>query len=389
MDLQQIIREVVPGSIWLRTDGSKARVIAVTNLSLSADRQQKYVPVVVYAGPSGKVFSRPLKDFAGYFPTWIGFDRAAEKTIESLTAPLNAPKPVAETASEDAEEAEIDMSMEAPVVASVREKPVVQVREKSTLSAVASTGDYNDLINRPAPPPVLLRAAFKLGTVDQLKTPLVTADQLSSAIRVYSQVPDEHLGLVVHKLSFELSPKLTIDMLKEVFQPDAWVNTVDMFRIGTPVSDETVPVDAYMGVYPEFSRNVLYGTVYIGADMVPATPLVEHTHEATQNQTTGIVEVPAVPQEEQVPEVPVQAPAEVSQDIEQSTADQATPAEPVSNARDEATVAVKDEVAEGSAPTDDAPVAPAKKPRKKRTPKKKVVSEPVVADDDLDVSNLS
>lgn len=34
--------------------------------------------------------------------------------------------------------------------------------------------------------------------------------------------------------------------------------------------------------------------------------------------------------------------------------------------------------------------APAKKPRKKRTPKKKVVAEPVTPDeDDLDVSNLS
>lgn len=387
MDLQQIIREVVPGSVWLRTDGAKARVIAVTNLSLSAEQQKKYVPHVVYVGQSGKVFSRPLKDFAGYFPTWIGFDRAAEKTIESLVTPLNAPKREPEAVPENAEDTEIDMSLEAPVVSPAREKPVVQVREKSALAVVASTGDYNDLVNRPAPPPVLLRAAFQLGNNDQLKTPLVTADQLSNAIRVYSQVPDEHLGLVVHKLSFELSPKLTIDMLKEVFQPDALANTVDVFRIGTPVSDETVGVDAYMGVYPEFSRNVLYGTVYIGADMIPATPVVEHTHaEVSQSTTTRADEVPAVTQEEPVPEVSVQDSPEVAENVEQPAPDQATPSESVSSTGKEASVTPEAIPAEDGASKD---AASAKKPRKKRTPKKKVVSEPIVADDDLDVANLS
>lgn len=394
MDLQQIITEVVPGSVWLRTDGSKARVLAVTNLSLSSDRQKKYVPDVVYVGPSGRVFSRPLRDFAGYFPTWIGFDKEAAKAIESLTIPLGGTPLPPEThrAYPVSEPEEIDMSTDTPVQV-VRQKPSVQVRDKA-LATVASTGDYNDLVNRPAAPPVLLRGAFKIGSDGQLKTPTVTDEQLSRALRVYSQVPDEHLGLVVHKLSFELSPKLTIDMLKEVFQPDEWVNTVDMFRIGTPVSDETIGIDAYMGVYPEFTRSVLYGTVYIGADM-PTAPksaisVMDHVHEATQSQTTGIDEVSTVPQEEQVPEVPVPATEEVPQDFEQSTSDQAPPVDPVRTEGNETAIEVKDETSESNAPTDDAPVTPAKKPRKKRTSKKKLVIEAEnVPDDDLDVSNLS
>jgi hypothetical protein len=388
MDLQQIITEVVPGSVWLRTDGSKARVLAVTNLSLPADRQQKYVPVVVYVGPSGKVFSRPLRDFAGYFPTWIGFDREAEKAIEKLTVPLGAAAPVPEQPQPAAEPEEIDMSTDTPVPV-VRPKPVVQVRDKS-LATVASTGDYNDLVNRPAAPPVLLRSAFQIGSNAQMKTPMVTAAQLSNALRVYSQVPDEHLHLVVHKLSFELSPKLTIDMLKEVFQPDEWVNTVDRFRIGTPLSDETVSVDAYMGVYPEFSRNILYGTVYIGADMQPSAPLVEHTHEITQGPATGNDEIPAVAQEPDVSEVSVQNPSEVAENVEQPAQDQTTPSESVSSTGEEAAVASEAIPTESGEKPNDTPAVPAKKPRKKRIPKKKVVNESVTTDDDdLDVANLS
>lgn len=378
MDLQQIITEVVPGSIWLRTDGSKARVLAVTNLSLPVERQQKYIPVVVYVGPSGKVFSRPLADFAGYFPTWIGFDQSAEKAMESLTVPLNGDAPVKPVRVAPAEDDEaIDMSLDEPAsqAAPVEKisKPAVQVRAKSNV------------------PPSLLRAAFKIGGSEQSKTPAATADQLSQALRVYSQVPDEHLRLVVHKLSFELSPSLTIDMLKEVFQPDEWVNTVDMFRIGTPVSDETVGVDAYMGVYPEFTRSVLYGTVYIGADMPAVTPLMEHTHEVAQDQTTRPDENPAVeqPQEAEVSEVPVQDSPEVPPAIEQFTPDQPPPADVVPSTGEEAVPVVEVAPAEDSAKESNTPVAPAKKPRKKRTPKKVVEAPVATDDDDIDVANLS
>lgn len=367
MDLQQIIKEVVPGSIWLRTDGSRARVLAVTNLSLSPERQEKYVPVVVYVGPSGKVFSRPLRDFAGYFPTWIGFDRAVEKAIESVTVPLDGS--VKQEAPANTEPDLIDMSTDAPVAiaAPKKPKPTVQVRAKSEGVPVQT-------------PPSLLKAAFKIGEDANAKTPAVTAEQLSQALRVYSQVPDEHLGLVVHKLSFELSPKLTIDMLKEVFQPDAQVNTVDMFRIGTPVSDETVGIDAYIGVYPEFSRNVLYGTVYIGADMPSAAPTLEaHTHV---EESTGSIESPA--QEDE----PTENPAEVAPTAEEPAKDQTAPDDAIQSAEKE-TAPVEDITpAEDGQKESAAPVTPAKKPRKKREPKKKVAPV-IISDDEIDVENLS
>lgn len=391
MDLQQLITEATPGSIWMRTDGSRARVLAITNLSLPTESQQKYIPVVVYIGPSGKVFSRPLKDFAGYFPTWLGHDAGAEKVIKSLLTPLNAPKVEAIESEDDS----IDMSGDEP--AASRAKPTVQVRDKSTaLAAVASTGDYNDLVNRPAPPPVLLRAAFQLGYDEARKTPSITADQLSRALRVYSQVPDEHLGLVVHKLSFELSPKLTIDHLKEAFAPDEWVNTVDAFRIGTPVSDETVGVDAYIGVYPEFTRNVLYGTVYVGVDMVPVrNQLVqEHVHTGNNEKTSAPDEVHVATQPEDSP-VPGANPVTGPPPTEEvSTVEsQEAPAEtvPESNA---GTLGVQTlpegtAVAESSEPKPDAEVVPVKI-RKKRGPKAKKVIESVQAsDDELDVDSLS
>jgi hypothetical protein len=416
MDLQQLINEATPGSIWMRTDGSRARVIAITNLSLPAESQQKYVPVVVYVGPSGKVFSRPLKDFAGYFPTWLGHDQGAENAIAALTTPLNAPKPAPVAASDDDA---IDMSLDEPVAAQApRAKPVVQVREKTEakLATVAHTGNYNDLTNRPPAPPDVMRSAFQIGNDATRKTPIVDADQLSRALRVYSQVPDEHLGLVVHKLSFELSPKLTIDHLKEVFAPDDWVNTVDVFRIGTPVSDETVGVDAYIGVYPEFTRSVLYGTVYVGVDMVPAPKLESHIHEqvpqakeSAPQEEVPSQEVPAndaveiaVPNDNAAQE-PV--PDAVSQDQTQAQDAEATsqedaPADVAQGTPSESAVAepalVPAEIGENASaeegaggngetlPTPD----PVKKPRKKRV--KKEPPKPVATDDDdLDVESLS
>jgi len=392
MDLQQLIKEATPGSIWMRTDGSRARVIAITNLSLPPESQQKYVPDVVYIGPSGRVFSRPLKDFAGYFPTWLGHDAGAEKVIKSLLTPLNGTKaePV-----ESPDDDSIDMSGDEPTAAP-RAKPAVQVRDKSAaLAAVASTGDYNDLLNRPAPLPVLLRAAFQLGNDESRKTPAITANQLSRALRVYSQVPDEHLGLVVHKLSFELSPNLTIAHLEEAFSPDDWVNTVDVFRIGTPVSDEIVSVNAYMGVYPEFTRNVLYGTVYVGVDMVPAAnSITEHTHaQAIFPQTSTPDEVsPEVEKQEATP-VPVSDPVVETPVIEETPIPEVTAISaegiPEPDAGTVGTQALQESSTaseSGGTKTDAPPV----KVRKKRGPnKKKVVETPPPSDDELDVETLS
>jgi hypothetical protein len=396
MDLQQLINEATPGSIWMRTDGSRARVLAITNLSLPTESQQKYVPVIVYVGPSGKVFSRPLKDFAGYFPTWLGHDSNVEETIKALTTPLNSVKSGTVDAPEDDS---IDMSGDEPTAAP-HAKPAVQVRDKAALATVAVTGNYNDLVNAPAPqppPPVLLRAAFQLGNDESRKTPAISADQLSRALRVYSQVPDEHLGLVVHKLSFELSPNMTIPHLIEAFSPDDWVNTVDVFRIGTPVSDETVGVDAYIGVYPEFTRNVLYGTVYVGVDMVPATnSITDHTHaQIIPPRTSAPDEIsPEVETKEAAP-VPVTDPiADASAATESPAPEGPGPADepvPESNARAVGMEALQEgtAVAESGTPVHEAPVQPVKI-RKKRGPnKKKAVEPPPPSDDELDVETLS
>jgi hypothetical protein len=230
-------------------------------------------------------------------------------------------------------------------------------------------------VNRPAPPPVLLRAAFQIGNDESRKTPAISADQLSRALRVYSQVPDEHLGLIVHKLSFELSPNLTIPNLIEAFSPDDWVNTVDAFRIGTPVSDETVGVDAYIGVYPEFTRNVLYGTVYVGVDMVPATnSIMDHTHAQIIPPRTS-------------------APDEISPEVETKEAapvpGHSDEQVPQSDAGTVGMEAIPEAVAESGAPAPEAPVQPVKI-RKKRGPnKKKAVEPPPPSDDELDVETLS
>jgi hypothetical protein len=381
MDLQQLINEATPGSIWMRTDGSRARVLAITNLSLPTESQQKYVPVVVYIGPSGKVFSRPLKDFAGYFPTWLGHDAGAEKVIKSLLTPLNATKAEPVESSDDDS---IDMSDDAPSApAAPRAKPAVQVREKVAVTAATPLA------------PNLLRAAFQIGNDEARKTPAITADQLSRALRVYSQVPDEHLGLVVHKLSFELSPNLTLAHITEAFAPDEWVNTVDAFRIGTPVSDETVNVDAYIGVYPEYTRNVLYGTVYVGVDMVPFNNQLEqeHVHTGSSEKTSapdedrgvtppedtsvsGANPVVGPPTTEEASTVePQEAPAETVPESNTGTLDiQAIPEGAV--------------VAESSSTEPEATIQPVKV-KKKRGPKKKVVEPAPVVDDDLDVESLS
>jgi hypothetical protein len=384
MDLQQLINEAAPGSIWMRTDGSRARVIAITNLSLPAESQQKYVPVVVYIGPSGKVFSRPLKDFAGYFPTWLGHDSDMEDTLKGLMTPLGSPKAAPVATSDDDS---IDMSDDAP--AAPRAKPVVQVREKveSRVAPVVS------------PTPNLFRAAFQVGNDESRKTPAVTTDQLSYALRVYSQVPDEHLGLVVHKLSFELSPNLTIDGLKEVFSPDDWVNTVDMFRIGTPVSDETVGVDAFIGVYPEFTRNVLYGTVYIGVDMVPATnSITDQTHaQVIPPRTSASDEIsPEVEKKEAAPVPGTDPVAEASAATESPAPEAPGPSDapvpqPTAGTVDSEAIPEGTAVAESGAPATEAPVQPVKI-RKKRGPKPKKTApvNPLAGlEEDLDVENLS
>lgn len=252
MTLDEVKDLLTPASVWLRRDGAQVKALFLTNQSLTKAQREKYPSQVVYADADGNILSRDLESFASFY-TFLNVDPDLEKRLSNLIVF----KATDFLTVDDPEDDEVSIEEPAEEKPAVKEKPAVQVREK--LKPVEEKESVEVQASGRA-----LIVDFKFSASEGYANPQLTAKDLTEACKIYTRQPDENYKMVVHRLSFELSDKITIDALKEAFHPSQTVNTVDAFRVRAGKEKEIFVWDSWIGVFPEYSISSLYATVYVG-----------------------------------------------------------------------------------------------------------------------------
>lgn len=63
----------IPGSVWCHTNGNRYIVMCIANEF--SERPEQYPPTVVYQGENGRIWSRPVSDWARSM-TWVAAQQA-------------------------------------------------------------------------------------------------------------------------------------------------------------------------------------------------------------------------------------------------------------------------------------------------------------------------
>lgn len=287
------------GSIWLRADGRQAKFLFLTNGSLAAATQIEHPPQVIYADSDGNIFNRGVDDFFKRY-TFYNIDGELEKRLESLLV-FDARSYATVEDGEDPVDEIVPVDLDALLEAEAESEPApVEKTLADQLYQELTDGENATQAASVSPLAVL----FELSKHEGIRNPLLTADDLSESLVVYSREPNETYELTQHRLTFRLSKKVTLDSLREVFHPSKEVNTVDYFTVNTKFSSETVVWDSWIGLHPEYSKQGLYAAVFVGSADAPidkelpaeaeqsSIPDMSTLNELVQGQQMEISSVP-------------------------------------------------------------------------------------------------
>ena len=283
---QNLDSNLTYGSIWLRANGTQAKFLFLTNQSLTAATQIKHPPQVVYADAEGNIFNRDVDDFFRIY-TFLNVDGDLEKRLEALLV-FNAEDYSTVVDAED----ETPPSTPADTVSI--DEPEEQEEAEDQPEETLADQLYRELVSLPEEKEKekALQVTFALSAHAGAATPVLTPEDLSQALMMYSREPNANYDLTQHRLTFKLGGKVTLDSLREVFHPSKTVNTVDYFEITTRYGIDVVVWDSWIGIQPEYTVRGLYAAVYVGTTDAPTdteeTPGVEAVpveHQPQAQQT--------------------------------------------------------------------------------------------------------
>lgn len=255
------------GSVWMRKDGSQVKFLFLTNTTLSPKTQEDHPQQVIYTDVQGNVFNRDIDAFLKVYQ-FYNVDGELEQRLNRLIV-FN---PQDYSTLEDDEDAVIEITDDDEdslmIQAPTPPKSDETLAEQMFRELTASTEE-----------PTHLSVSFAISQNGELRTPKLTAEELSRAIVLYSNSPNEQYDITEHKLLFPLEGNITEESLREVFHPSTEVNTVDYFTVLTKFRRDEIVWDTWIGIVPEYSVNGLYAAVLVGTanktlDTAP-TPGVE------------------------------------------------------------------------------------------------------------------
>lgn len=241
------------GSVWMRKDGSQVKFLFLTNQTLSPKTQEDHPQQVIYTDVEGNVYNRDVDAFLKVYQ-FYNVDGELEQRLNRLIV-FN---PQDYSTLQDDEEVGIEITddgdedsliVRAPDPAKSDETLAEQMLRELTAS--------NDETAH-------LSVSFVISQNTELRTPKLTAEELSQAIVLYSNSPNEQYDLTEHKLLFPLEGNITEESLREVFHPSTEVNTVDYFTVLTKFRRDEIVWDTWIGLVPEYSVNGLYAAVLVG-----------------------------------------------------------------------------------------------------------------------------
>jgi hypothetical protein len=242
--MSQDITFMTPGSVWLRDNGKRSILIAISNLSLPEKLQRKNPPVAVFLNEQGDILTMPVDQF---METRQFHNCLLE--VETLVDQLQAFREVTEDKLPDASESEeIDVAGEEVISAEVEE-------QAAELTATES---------KPEP---LVDFSIE-APVDSLSIAQIIAE----AATIYSQQPILSEGLVSHQIELDtgiLSARgVTLEAVEAVFdpeRPDFESTLIPSFKVrGCPAVTWTT----YLGLFPRMSANKTLAVLHLGVPTI-------------------------------------------------------------------------------------------------------------------------
>jgi hypothetical protein len=257
------------GSVWMRKDGSQVKFLFLTNLTLSPKTQEDHPPQVIYTDVEGNVYNRDVDKFLKVYQ-FYNVDGELEQRLNRLIV-FN---PADYSTLEDEDDAVIQITDDG------EDEDSLIVRAPATTNSDETLAEQMlRELTASNEEPTHLSVSFAISQNPDLRMPKLTAEDLSQAVVLYSNSPNEQYDLTEHKLLFPLEGNITEESLREVFHPSTEVNTVDYFTVLTKFRRDEIVWDAWIGIVPEYSVNGLYAAVLVGTanktlDTAP-TPGVE------------------------------------------------------------------------------------------------------------------
>jgi len=238
------------GSVWMRKDGNQVKFLFLTNQSLSPRMQESHLPQVIYTDAEGNVFNRDVEDFLKLYQ-FYNVDGELEQRLTRLI--VFNPQDYS-TIQDDDDVIEITDDEAEDSIIPTAPKSDETLAEQMYRELTASTEETH------------LSVSFALSQNEDMRTPVLTAEDLSREVVLYSNEPNENFDITIHKLLFPLVGKITEESLREVFHPSTEVNTVDYFTVLTKFRRDEIVWDSWIGIVPEFSVNGLYAAVLVGTE---------------------------------------------------------------------------------------------------------------------------
>lgn len=239
------------GSVWMRKDGTQVKFLFLTNQSLSPRMQETHAPQVIYTDTEGNVFNRDVEGFLKLYQ-FYNVDGELEQRLTRLI--VFNPQDYSTIQDDDDDVIQITDDEAEDSIIPTAPKSDETLAEQMYRELTASTEETH------------LSVSFAISQNDGMRMPVLTAEDLSREVVLYSNEPNENFDITIHKLLFPLVGKITEESLREVFHPSTEVNTVDYFTVLTKFRRDEVVWDSWIGIVPEYSVNGLYAAVLVGTE---------------------------------------------------------------------------------------------------------------------------
>jgi hypothetical protein len=290
---------LTPGSVWTRKDGRTAKFLFVSNDKLKAKTQLKHPPQIIYSDPDGNVFNRDVDDFLESY-SFYNVDDVLERKLESLFVFTEDDYEESDEETDGEETAEeSDEETDGVDILGIGAQSTLADQLADELADSDSDIELRSSVKKSTKSGV--QVGFAFAEEEGLTDSPLTAQDLTDALVVYSQDPNENYSLTQHRLMFELSDKITLKTLRDAFAPSETASTVDAFEVRTALESTIVYWTSFIGVYPEYSTNGLFASVLVGTDESPVSSSESYPEvplgmevELEDEDTGALVQIPEV-----------------------------------------------------------------------------------------------
>ena len=296
--MSQDIMFLTPGSVWLKSDGSKSTVLCITNGSLPAKVQEKFPPQVIYYSEEGDILSQPV-DFFMERRQFHNVDPETEATIDALIARITPE--IEETDDMESDEEELILAEDGEV----GEDEFAPGEDGAEVVAEGSEEAAPKALEAAVTEPDFISFSSVAEGLE------IAAMVLSECAVSYEQQPMISEGYISHIIEFDraklASAGVTPFDLNALFNPDS-EKVLPVFAVN---QDYVVDWSAFLGVYPRMSRKKALLSLHLATEAVPAqnTPAnTSTTPEAAPKAEAGVA--PAAEAEAAVVTSP-KAPAQI------------------------------------------------------------------------------